>query len=429
LLGLAFTLLLTGAGAVLGIARPYYGFLVYVTISILRPESLWHWSVPAGNYSRIVAICLLLGWALSGCGNWNLGNALRPILCLIAFWCWAAISGLFCDDHTVALKFLEAMAKIVLPAVAGLTLIQSRRDLYLLAWTITGSMGYVAYDLNSSYFSGFNRLQEIGFGGMDNNSMTIGLVTGVGFAFFLGLSEKTWWKRYLAFFVAALMTHAVLFSFSRGGMLGLCVIAFASLVFIPKSMNNMSLAALGLIVALAMAGPEVVARFSTIKNNSLVQGNKEEVEGSAESRVELWRICIKMAIESPILGKGPDHYPLLVQNYDTSAGYQKSRFDKGKEAHSLWFQILAELGVPGVGFLAAFYLLTIKSLWKISKLDRLDSELFSAGGAARAVLVSLIGFMVSAQFVSLEGLEIPYFVTIVGLGNVKCFETIESRLS
>ena len=113
------------------------------------------------------------------------------------------------------------MAKIVIPWSAGVTLIQSRRDLYLLSWTIVASIGFVAYDFNLSYFSGFNRLQEVGFGGMDNNSVTIGLVAGVGFAFFLGLSETVWWRRYLAFGASALMTHAVFFSFSRGGMLGL----------------------------------------------------------------------------------------------------------------------------------------------------------------------------------------------------------------
>jgi hypothetical protein len=39
--------------------------------------------------------------------------------------------------------------------------------------------------------------------------------------------------------------------------------------------------------------------------------------------------------------------------------------------------------------------------------------------AARMVLTALAGFIVSAQFVSLEALEIPYYVTLVGAGTLR----------
>ncbi len=238
-MGLIFTLIMTYGGAVVGLFRPYYGFLIYVAFSILRPESLWHWSVPASNYSQIIAISFLLGWVLSGFGNWNFGLARRPMQALVCFLLWAAVSTATCQNTELGINFLDNMSKIVLPCLVGLTLINNRRDIYLLAWTIVGSLGYVAYDLNMSYFSGFNRLQEVGFGGMDNNSLTIGFVAGVGFAFFLGLSETTLWRRYLAFAAAAFMTHCVFFSFSRGGMLGLVFVGMATAILIPKTPKNL----------------------------------------------------------------------------------------------------------------------------------------------------------------------------------------------
>ncbi len=42
------------------------------------------------------------------------------------------------------------------------------------------------------------------------------------------------------------------------------------------------------------------------------------------------------------------------------------------------------------------------------------------------VCASLVGFSVSAQFVSLEGLELPYYITIVGLGSLKLATTTEA---
>ena len=35
------------------------------------------------------------------------------------------------------------------------------------------------------------------------------------------------------------------------------------------------------------------------------------------------------------------------------------------------------------------------------------------------VCAALVGFILSAQFVSLEGLELPYYMTLVGLGSLK----------
>ncbi|WP_164103345.1 O-antigen ligase family protein [Candidatus Laterigemmans baculatus] len=417
-MGLIFTLLMTYGGAAVSLVRPYYGFLIYVCFSIIRPESLWHWSVPPGNYSRIIAVAFLLGWALSGFGNWSFGRARRPAFALLWFLIWAAVSAALCEYPQVALSFLENMAKIVLPTLAGLTLINTRKDIWQLAWTIVGSVGYVAYDLNRSYFDGFNRLAFDGFGGMDNNSMTIGLVTGVGFAFFLGLSETVAWRRYLSFAFAAFLTHAVFFSFSRGGMLGLCVVGLATAVVIPKTSRNLGLMTLGVVIALAMAGPEVVERFSSMTNTTLTGADEGEADWSAESRIDLWRICGQMTLESPVFGKGPDHFPRLVDRYRITGGVSDA-YGSGKEAHTLWLQIMAELGLPGLFLLAAFYGLTLSELWRYVRLDKSDSQGLTPGATARMVWTALVGFIVSAQFVSLEGLELPYYVCLVGLSFLK----------
>ncbi len=354
-----------------------------------------------------------------------MGSARRPALALACYFIWAIVSTLFCEFTDTATIFIENSAKIILPLLAGLTLIKTRQQIYQLAWVITGSIGYVAYDLNMSYFSGFNRLEFDGFGGMDNNSMTIGLVTAVGFAFFLGLAESIWWRKYLAFAFAAFLTHAVFFSFSRGGMLGLCIVGVVTALLIPKSTKNILLVSLGVIIALAMAGPEVWNRFNSISKSSLTGTESSEAEWSAESRVILWGVCLQMLMESPITGKGPDHFPKIVQRYETGNSLFP-RFPEGKEAHTLWLQIAAELGIPGVAFLSSYYVLTVFGLWKYSRLDNSDSEGLTPGATARMVIAAMVGFIVSAQFVTLEGLELPYYVALVGLGSLKLSSTVEA---
>src|SRR5213595_1334522 len=114
--GLLFTYALTYGGALASFFSPFVGLLIYICFSIIRPESLWHWSVPRGNYSRIVAIALLIGWALNGFGNWRLGKGRIVVACFIGFWSWALIStlatALFPER---GFAYLENMAKILLP--------------------------------------------------------------------------------------------------------------------------------------------------------------------------------------------------------------------------------------------------------------------------------------------------------------------------
>jgi hypothetical protein len=107
----------------------------------------------------------------------------------------------------------------------------------------------------------------------------------------------------------------------------------------------------------------------------------------------------------------------LVNNTQARGLHSPGEFEWGKlkEAHSLWMQTGAELGFVGVGFLAAFYGLCIL---KLAPLIASSSTAVDPASAdlARMVIASLSGFAMASQFVSLEGLELPYYVTLIGVG-------------
>jgi hypothetical protein len=64
-----------------------------------------------------------------------------------------------------------------------------------------------------------------------------------------------------------------------------------------------------------------------------------------------------------------------------------------------------------------FYLVCIWRSWLLLKSMRSsDDQWFT--DAARMTIASLAGFMVAAQFVSLEALEIPYYVALLGAGSL-----------
>lgn len=401
--GLLFTWLLCYGGTIASLFRPYYGLLIYVCFAIIRPESLWFWSVPKHNYSRIIAIGLLIGWGLNGFGSWLFGRAGAVVGFLLAFWVWMIVSGLQANNTDASLAAVEALTKIVLPFLVGITLIDSVAKLKQLAWVIVLSHAYVAYDLNESYYSGFNRLNEAGFGGMDNNCVAITMVASTGLAFFLGFNASRWWQKGIAFGGAALMVHTVLFAFSRGGMLGLIITGAVSFLLIPKKTKHYLILVLMILLALRLAGPEVVKRFGTTFVDQKAR------DASAQSRLELWTTCVEIMVKTPVFGIGPRHFPLVAHEY----GYKP-----GKEAHTLWLTIGAENGAVGLFFLVAFYGVCMLRLWPLTRESRTVADPWFRD-SARMVIASLTGFAVSAQFVSVIGVEAPYYIALLGAGVLK----------
>jgi probable O-glycosylation ligase (exosortase A-associated) len=402
---------MTYGGALIALHNPFYGLLIYVCFAIVRPDSMWYWSVPQGNYSRTVALALLAGWAMHGFGRWRLGRARGIIAALVLFCLWSIATTAFASNQDVAWSYVESIVKIVLPCLVGITLIDSTRQLKQLTWVILLSQAYVAWEFNLSYFAGYNRLWEEGFGGMDNNCHAIALVACTGLAMFVGLHERRWWLKGLAFAAALLMIHAILFSFSRGGMLSLAVTGLVGFLLVPKRWQHYLAFAAVVLVAIRLAGPEVTARFQT------VFAGAEERDASAQSRLVLWGCCWDSMLKRP-LGVGPDHWCLIAPEYG---------FPRGKNAHSLWLEVGASLGFPGLGLLLLFYGLCVARLWPLTR-QRFPVTDPEYRGLARMVIASLTGFAVAAQFVSLDRLEPPYYVALIGAGLLKLSSTQPSRL-
>jgi probable O-glycosylation ligase (exosortase A-associated) len=400
--GLLFTYVLTYGGAAASLFSPFVGLLVYVCFAIVKPEAMWYWSVPQGNYSRIVALALLAGWGVNGFGKWRLGRARALIVAFACFWVWAAISTLWAKEQGVALEFVELIAKVFLPFLVGITIIDSVQKLKLLAWVIMLSQAYVAFELNLIYYQGYNRLQEEGFAGMDNNSVAIALVTCIWPAFFLGLQTERLWLKAVALAGASMMANAVLFSYSRGGMLALVITGLVSFFLLPKKPRHYIVFAAAVLVLIRLAGSQIVERFWTSFNS---EGSRD---ASAESRLQLWTVCWDLMLKHPF-GLGPSQFGYVASDYG---------FPTGKLAHSLWLQLGAELGFVGLGFLSLFFGTCMVRLWPVAREKRSVPDPWLRV-ASRMVLASLVGFAVSAQFVSLTTLEVPYYIALVGAAALK----------
>lgn len=399
MLGLIFTYGLTALGAMLGPFRPFYALLIYVCFAIVKPESAWPWSVPVWNYSRVVGVSMLIGWAVYGFGKWDFGKARGIVMALILYGLWSVLGAAFSSNQYLGWTFVEKQAKIILPFLVGITLIDSIEKLKMLCWTLVLSQGFLALRLHELYWEGIHEYagpDVFTYAGLDNNSIAIGMCTGVGLAFFMGLHVKRLWERGICFLAAAMMAHSVQFMFSRGGMVALMLTGFVSMFLVPRHPKHFLYFLLAVTLSIALAGKEVRERLSSA---FVDEKTRDEAAGS---RLRQWGFCLEAIQSHPVLGVGPDHWPIAREyNWD------------GGEAHSIWLHVAAEMGIPGLIFLASFYLICMRRLFPFTQMDRVPFDPWIQA-CSRMVIASLIGFSVSAQFVSLKDLEQPFYVTLVG---------------
>jgi O-antigen ligase len=400
--GLIFTYALTYGGALASLVQPWIGLMIYVCFNIISPVSLWGWAIPRGNYLRTVAIALLIGWGLKGLGDWRLRRATSIVVGLLGFLAVWIIDAGVASDQDLAWKGVEPLVTIILPFLAGITLVDSVARLKHLAWVMVLSQGYLAYEFNSLYYAGNFNEGDFQFRGLDNNGIAITMVTTIGMAFFLGLQAERWWSRIVALVAAALMAHVVLFSMSRGGMLALAVTGLVSFFIIPKQPKHYLAFILGVLLILRLAGPGIRQEFAT------TFADEEHRDGSASLRTKHWKACVQSMMRHP-LGVGPDHWPLVGPEYD---------LPPGMEAHTTWLQLGAELGVQGLACLALFYGSCLAGLWPIAIGRRAVPDPWMRH-LARMVIASLTGYIVSAQFVTVEGVELPYYTVLIGAGVLK----------
>ena len=317
---------------------------------------------------------------------------------------WCVLSAFAAPDQALAWDNTEAAAKIVIPILIGLSLIDSAAQLRQLAWVIVLSQGYLALEFNTSYYQGFDRLAAVGFAGMDEKTVAASMAVDAALALFLGLHEKRPAFKVIAFVLAALMLHVPMFALSRGGMLALLVTGTLVVWFVPKRPVHIMVVACVIALGFGLAGPDVQQAFSTIFAS---EGDRD---WSAESRLVLWGQAWETMLQRPILGIGPRHWQLWSQSvYDWQAP---------KEVHNTWFQAGAELGFPGVIALASFFLFTIVRLIPLARGRIADAQPYE-NNIARMVVCALVAFLIASQFITLYGVETPFYAALLGLGVLK----------
>jgi O-antigen ligase len=218
-------------------------------------------------------------------------------------------------------------------------------------------------------------------------------------------ATSAWPLRIAALAMGAIMCAAVVFSFSRGALLGLAAIAaYATIVYLRRLPVILAVVGVGVLIIIGVYKRDP-GRFDT---SFEVKGNIAQT--NIDSRLDTWAAALELTAQRPLLGVAPGNFK---DHFFETTG-RPAGTEHLTQVHNSYLDVTTETGLIGA---AAFilYLVTVYGRARTAAAKRLGSP-----GLAAALKVALIGAMISGFFLS--GQYAAPFWILGALAVAVCYE-------
>ena len=239
----------------------------------------------------------------------------------------------------------------------------------------------------------------------DENDFCMVMDMAAPFGYFLlfsttNVAQKMKYLGFLGTFILAAMA-----SLSRGGFMGLASVGAYCWYRSPKKGKALVVVVVAVLFMLVLA-PESYWDEIASSTSEETMGD----DGTGGARLYTWCIGVDMFLYNPIIGIGQSNFPWTFELYEAGRTFHTRSFG-GRQAHSAWVTLIAELGLAGIVIIVGMLLQCYKDLKLVrtrlapSESRRKHGQTVRAGEdvrvyLARAMEGSLIGFMVSGVFIS-----------------------------
>jgi probable O-glycosylation ligase (exosortase A-associated) len=386
------------------LARPWIGVLVWSWIAYMSPHRLTWGFAYNTPFAMMVALATLTGLLFTK-ERKSLPRAAEVYL-LLALWGLFLVTSLSAIHPDRAWDQLIKVSKILLITFVTLLLCQDAKKLRWLLVVIALSIGFFGLKGGIWALSANPGNQVLGppdtF--LEGNT-EIGLALNMVLPLLLLLSrdEPRRWLRYLLRATFVFTIPAVLLTYSRGAALGLAVVL--PLLFLKSRLRFLilPLALLALLFGKSVMPDQWFQRMETIETY--------EEDRSANMRLNSWKVAYRLALDRPLLGGG--FRPFSKETY---LRYSPEEFlNEQQDAHSIYFQVLAEHGFTGLALYLALILSTLVTLRRVIRRSRAHPDLAWLGNAAQGVEVGLIGYLVSGAFLSMSYFDLFYSLIAIAV--------------
>jgi putative inorganic carbon (hco3(-)) transporter len=392
--GLAFFLAFIASLPLIFIS-PFNGILVWYVFSIGNFHTLiWGGPFSNLNYAYVIALVTCISWLFSRTEKKQL--PLTPLVVLtLLFAIWITITSCFAlaPSFDVWTKW-TLVIKILFMCLVGFALTTTPDRVNQLIWTVALTVG--VWGMKGAIWSllrGGATIHGPDNGPLsDNNDFGLGLVLILPLLFYhWQLATHRLLRRGLLV-VIFLVTLAVVLTYSRGALVGLSAMAT---VFWLRSRAKLVTGIFILLVAVSIynfAPKDWFGRMETIQTY--------EEDQSAASRINLWKISLRIAELHPFTGGGfrVTYWPTITNKM--LIGTDLPKLTQPRAPHSIYFDALSEHGWIGLAlFLGIGAYSWLNCSWLIRN-SRRRPDLGWANTLGRMGQPVLVGYATAGAFVS-----------------------------
>lgn len=242
----------------------------------------------------------------------------------------------------------------------------------------------------------------------DGNDYSLSVVISVPMCLYLIMRSQSLWLR--VFWIVALLALilAIVGTQSRGASIALaCVFLFLWWKGRQKAVGLVLIAVV--VIGVVSYAPDVYfERLNTVRNY--------EEEGSAMGRIMAWKTAMRMLAKYPLQGVGTGHFAVKL-----GTEFRPPEFGDQNlpwlTAHSMYFLLIGELGIPGITFLLA---MLIGNYFINNRLMRETRDKQSELAKLFMMLnASLVAFAVGGAFLSVA--YYPHLYVLSGIWTAAYF--------
>lgn len=400
------------------LTRPYVGLLVWSWLGYMNPHRLCYGFAVSFPWVQMIAIATLASWLFSKESKRIPWSAVSVLLAV--FLLWTGLTTFHAVVPDSAWATWQEFAKVLVMVFVTLILVNGRERMHWLVWMIVVSLGF--YGVKGGLFTilrgGVNHvLGPPNSFIADNNALALALCMTLPLMRYLQL-HSSWKLVRLGLALGMLLTGvAILGTYSRGGLIGLAVVAGALFL---KSRRRLTvvlvIVAVGAI-AYHFMPPEWTARMGTLQ--------QARETSSGESRIQSWQFSANVAIHHPLLGGGFNVYESapMWERYGPEDAIPRA-------VHSIYFRVLGEQAFPGLAIFLALLLVSWRNCSRVRTRTCDVPDMRWAFDMASMLQVSLVAFMAAGAFLPMSYFDLSYqLMALSAVLAAFCAQQIQERPS
>ena len=210
----------------------------------------------------------------------------------------------------------------------------------------------------------------------------------------------------LAAAAAGLMTLAgIVLTLSRGAIIALLVMAATMMWLRWVKSSRLALLAAGLLMAAPLFAPFYLDRVTSLTNVTNLLSTQpqqyRQTDGAMRGRMTEMLAALYVFFDHPLVGVGPGQFaPFYVQQYSRNPDIKFRDIDEPRRAHTLYFELAAEVGLLGLGAFLTIVGVLVRQLWRARRewlpVRPADADL------ATACVLSLLAYLWTGIFLHMS---------------------------